>query len=214
MRAVADMPKAGGNAGKVGSQRDTRPAAQRLKEVAKELFYRQGIRATGVEELCRVAGTTKISLYRAYPSKDELIASVLREDCAEEDCWFEKAVDASVPPRERPAAYVRAAAEAIRLNGFRGCPLGMAIVEFPDPEHPARQVADAYKQKVRASLHETFAEAGAADPALAGDALLMMVEGAFASAPYLGHLTAADSLERAGLRMVEAAMAEWPANLP
>lgn len=184
-------------------KRAARPAAERLRDVAKELFYKQGIRATGVEELCRVAGTTKISLYRAYSSKDELIASVLRRDCEEETCWLDKAQNAVLSPAERPRAYVREAAQAMRENGYRGCPLGMAIVEFPDPEHPARQVADAYKLKVRSAIREMLAEAGAADPDLTGDTLLLMIEGAFAAAPYLGHMTAADSLERGALRLLD-----------
>ncbi|MCI0754114.1 TetR/AcrR family transcriptional regulator [Teichococcus vastitatis] len=195
---MSETPKAG--------KRDPRSAAERLKDVAKELFYKQGIRATGVEELCRVAGTTKISLYRAYPSKDELIASVLRDDCSADACWFDKTRDEAIPPRERPRAYLLAAAEAMRVNGYRGCPVGMAIVEFPDPEHPARRVADAYKLKVRQAIHGICAEAGAAEPEVLGDALLMMIEGAYASAPYLGHLTAADSLQRTGLKLLDAAL--------
>ena len=190
-------------------KRDTRPAAERLRDVAKELFYKQGIRATGVEELCRVAGTTKISLYRAYESKDELIASVLRQDCAEETCWLDKAQHVGLTPAERPRAYVKAAAEAMRENdGYRGCPLGMAIVEFPDPEHPARQVADTYKLKVRAAIQQMLADAGAAEPNETGDTLLLMIEGAFAAAPYLGHMAAADALERGGLRMLDAVLPE------
>lgn len=181
---------------------DRRPAAQRLRDVARDLFYRQGIRATGVEELCRVAGTTKISLYRAFPSKDELIAEVLRDDCSEDSCWFETAVEPGTPPRERPRAYLRAAVEVLRQPGFRGCPMGMAIVEFPDPQHPARQVTDAYKQKVRCDLRRICAEAGAAEPDTTGDALLLLIEGAFAAAPYLGAAEAADALERAGLRLI------------
>ena len=54
-------------------------AAQRIQIAAKDLFYRQGIRATGVEEVCRVAEATKMSLYRAYPSKDALVASATRQ---------------------------------------------------------------------------------------------------------------------------------------
>ena len=55
-------------------------AAQRIQSAAKDLFYRQGIRATGVEEVCRVAEATKMSLYRAYPSKDALVAAILADD--------------------------------------------------------------------------------------------------------------------------------------
>ncbi|WP_235924462.1 TetR/AcrR family transcriptional regulator [Roseomonas harenae] len=183
-----------------------RSAAQRLREVAKDLFYRQGIRATGVEELCRVAGTTKISLYRAFPSKDELIATILRDDCEQEDCWYERALSDEVPPRERPGAYLAAAAGELRVPGFRGCPLGLAIAEFPDPEHPVRKVADEHKRKMRDRLRQVCADAGAPDPATLSDTLMMLVEGAYAAAPYLGNDEAANSLERSGQLLIGAAL--------
>ncbi|HWX51422.1 MAG TPA: TetR/AcrR family transcriptional regulator [Roseomonas sp.] len=180
-------------------------AAQRLFAVAKELFYRQGIRATGVEELCRAAGTTKISLYRAFPSKDELIASILRDDCEKSACRLDQAFDPALPPRERPGACLAAAVAALRQPGFRGCPVGLAIAEFPDPTHPARQVADAHKLQTRENLRRLCAEAGAADAQLLSDSLLMLIEGAFSSAPYLGNEEAARSLERAGAALLATA---------
>ncbi|WP_342452423.1 TetR/AcrR family transcriptional regulator [Pararoseomonas baculiformis] len=183
-----------------------RSAAERLREVARELFYKQGIRATGVEELCRVAGTTKISLYRAFPSKDELIAEILRDDCREEECWYEQAIGTSRPPAERPAAYLAAAVAELRQPGFRGCALGLAIAEFPDPEHPARKVADAYKRKMQDDLRRVSAEAGAADPEMLGDALLILVEGAFAAAAYLGAEEAGNALERSGRALLAHAL--------
>jgi AcrR family transcriptional regulator len=182
------------------------PAAQRLRTVAKDLFYRQGIRATGVEELCRIAGTTKISLYRAYPSKDELIAAILRDECEDEACLIRRASDSAVPARERPAACIAAAVEALRTPGFRGCPVGLAIGEFPDPEHPARKVADAHKLKTREDLRQLCAEAGAADPGMLGDALLLLLEGAFSAAPYLGNEEAAQVLERCGKALLALAL--------
>jgi AcrR family transcriptional regulator len=183
------------------------PAAQRLHAVAKDLFYRQGIRATGVEELCRLAGTTKISLYRAFPSKDELIASVVRDECEENStCQLDQSFDPALPLRDRPAAVMKAAADALRVPGFRGCAVGLAIAEFPDPAHPARKVADAHKLKKREQIRQLCAEAGAPDPATLGDAMLMLVEGAFAAAAYLGNEEAASALERAGHLLLQAAL--------
>lgn len=174
------------------------PAAQRLRAVAKDLFYRQGIRATGVEELCRIAGTTKISLYRAYPSKDELIAAILRDECEEESGLIGRASDPALPPRDRPAACLAVVAKALREPGFRGCPVNIAIAEFPDREHPARKVADTHKLQTRADLRRLCVEAGATDPAGLGDAMLLLIEGAFSAAPYLGSEEAALVLERSG----------------
>ena len=184
-----------------------RSAAQRLREVARELFYKQGIRATGVEELCRVAGTTKISLYRAFPSKDELVAAILRDDCEQEAGWYEKAIGSGLPPRQRPAAFLAAAVAELRQPGFRGCSLCLAIAELPDPNHPARQVADAYKRQMRDDLRRICAEAGVADPDMLGDTLTMLTEGAFSSAAYLGAEQAAASLERAGGALLAQALA-------
>src|SRR5918993_61850 len=70
---------------------DTKRAAQRVHDAAKDLFYRQGIRATGVEEVCRAARATKMSLYRAYPSKDALVAAILCADAATYGAWFAEA---------------------------------------------------------------------------------------------------------------------------
>lgn len=187
--------------------RDPRPAAQRVRDVAKELFYRQGIRATGVEEVCRVAGTTKMSLYRAYPSKDALVEAILREDCEAAACTYAEALSEAVPPRERPLAYIRAAAEVLRQPGFRGCPMGLAIAEFPDSEHPVRKVADAEKRAARERLRRLCAEAGADEATVLGDTLLLLLEGAFTAAPYLGNREAATALEAAAVRLLAAGLA-------
>jgi AcrR family transcriptional regulator len=185
--------------------RHPRPAAQRVREAAKELFYRQGIRATGVEEVCRVAGATKMSLYRAYPSKDALVEAILREDCEEAACWYGCAVHGSLSPAERPMAFVQAAARALREPGFRGCPLGMAIVEFPEADHPIRKLADSQKLLERETLRHLCAEAGLPEPDVLGDALMLLIEGAFTAAPYLGNEEAARVLEASAQALFAAA---------
>jgi AcrR family transcriptional regulator len=189
--------------------RDPRPAAQRVRDAAKELFYRQGIRATGVDEVCRVAGATKMSLYRAYPSKDALVAAILKEDCAEYERWYRPVAEA--PPAERPRAFVAAAVGLLREPGFRGCPMGLAIAEFPDPDHPARKVADAHKRAQRADLQRMCAAAGARSPEVLGDALMLVLEGAFSIAPSLGNGEAALALERAAEALFVAAGLHAPA---
>jgi AcrR family transcriptional regulator len=194
----------------VAAPRDPRPAAQRVRDAAKELFYRQGIRATGVEEVCRFAGTTKMSLYRAFPSKDALVEAILREECNESACWYDKALDETVPPQDRPLAFIRAAADYLRQPGFRGCPMGLAVVEFPDPEHPARKVADAQKLATRQRMRQLCVEAEATEPDALGDALLLVMEGAFAAAPYLGAEAAAAALENAGRKLLALSLPAKP----
>ena len=124
---------------------DRPKAAERIQTAAKDLFYRQGIRATGVEEVCRAAEATKMSLYRAYPSKDALVAAILCEDAAAYDAWFAEAT-ASAPT---PAAKLRAAVEAFAAKleepEYRGCPLLLAQAEFRDPEHPTHRLVAEHK---------------------------------------------------------------------
>ncbi|MDT8331380.1 TetR/AcrR family transcriptional regulator [Roseomonas gilardii] len=191
---------AAGNAGPP----DKRPVAQRVREAARELFYRQGIHATGVDEICRVAGTTKMGLYRAYPSKDALIETILQERCEAQEKLACATGDDSLSPRERLLAFVNMAAATVLTPGFRGCPLGLAIAEFPDPGHPARQVADHHKQAMRETLRRLCAEAGA--PATLGDSLQLLIEGAFAVAPALGNEAASRSLESSAHALIGASL--------
>ncbi|GAV33968.1 HTH-type transcriptional regulator MtrR [Roseomonas sp. TAS13] len=190
-------------AGKAGPS-DKPPVAQRVRDAARELFYRQGIHATGVDEICRAAGTTKMGLYRAYPSKDALIETILQERCDAQEKLACITGDRSLSPRERLLACVNMAAATVLTPGFRGCPLGLAIAEFPDPHHPARQVADHHKQVMRETLRCLCAEAGA--PATLGDSLQLLIEGAFAVAPALGNEAASRALESSAHTLIEASL--------
>src|SRR5260370_5104861 len=81
------------------------PPRERILAVAAELFYRHGIRAVGVEAITEAAGTNKMTLYRHFPSKDELVTEYLRQAASETDrCWH--AYEPS-HPRE-PLAQIRA----------------------------------------------------------------------------------------------------------
>jgi AcrR family transcriptional regulator len=161
-------------------------AAQRIQSAAKDLFYRQGIRATGVEEVCRVAEATKMSLYRAYPSKDALVAAILAEDAAAYDAWFAGVTGAVSTPAAKLRAVVAAIAAKLREPDYRGCPLLLAQAEFPDPQHPTHQAVAAHKSCMRAGLEELAREAGATRPELVGDTLAMLIDGAWSALPYLG----------------------------
>src|SRR5919197_2054319 len=61
---------------------------ERILAAASDLFYRHGIRAVGVEAMAEAAGTNKMTLYRHFPSKDELVAEYLRQTAKKADhCW-------------------------------------------------------------------------------------------------------------------------------
>ncbi|WP_207538182.1 TetR/AcrR family transcriptional regulator [Sabulicella rubraurantiaca] len=165
---------------------DRPKAAQRIQSAAKDLFHRQGIRATGVEEVCRVAEATKMSLYRSYPSKDALVAAILEEDAAAYEVWFAEATAGVSDPAGKLHALTEAVARKLGAPEYRGCPLLLAQSEFPDPEHPTHQLVAAHKRRMRDGFARLAEEAGARDPALLGDALALLIDGAWSSLPYLG----------------------------
>ena len=155
-------------------------AADRIRASASELFYREGIRAVGVDEVVDRAGVTKPSLYRSFASKDDLAAAYLRDYDAYFWDNFEKPGGKSyADAREHVLAYIRElSAKAVR-RGYRGCGLSNAAVEYPSRDNPARQVAEANKKAYRKRLRELAAAMGARQPAVLGDALLLLIEGVY-----------------------------------
>lgn len=182
-------------------------AADRIRASARELFYAQGIRAVGVEEIVANAGVTKPSLYRAYESKDELAAAYLRQYGADFVATFDSVV---APHLGNPRAQFRAWFERLERRAaeprFRGCGITNAAVEYPEPDHPARIAACANKQGVRARFREMTREMGARDPEALADALFLLMEGVYATSqlfekpgPAKGVSAAADALIAAHL---------------
>ena len=155
-------------------------AADRIRASARELFYREGIRAVGVDEIVSRAGVTKPSLYRAFPSKDDLAAAYLTDYDREFWPHFEKpGGKVYTDPREQVLAYIRELARRAARDGYRGCGLSNAAVEYPGHDHPARLVAEAHKKALRQRLRELAAAMGARDPRLLGDGLMLIVEGVY-----------------------------------
>ena len=161
------------------TEREAAPR-ERLLAVAGDLFYRQGIRSVGVDEIVAAANVAKMSLYRSFASKDDLAAAYMRD--YELDFWekFEKPGGKSYSDaREHVLAYIRwLSARAVR-KGYRGCGLSNATVEYPSRDNPARQVAEAHKKVFRKRLRELAAAMGARHPAVLGDALLLLIEGIY-----------------------------------
>ena len=156
-------------------------AADKIRRSARELFYREGIRAVGVDEIVTKAGVTKPSLYRSFPSKDELAAAYLRDYDAEFWQRFEARLEKAGQdnPREGLLSYLRDLGERAGGPNYRGCGLSNTAVEYPDDSHPARKVSEGHKQKLRLRLAELAADMGADDPNQLGDGLMLLIEGAF-----------------------------------
>ncbi|HEY1631382.1 MAG TPA: helix-turn-helix domain-containing protein [Rhizomicrobium sp.] len=182
----------------------TRPkAAERIRESARDLFYRQGIRAVGVDEIVNHAGVTKPSLYRSFPSKDELAADYLRHIGEEGLARFD-AVVAAENPRAAFHAWLKDLQRKATRTDYRGCGATNAAVEYPERKHPARKVATDIKRDFRANLTALAAALGAHKPERLGDALLLLLEGVYASGQLFGPAGPARVLIEAADSLIEA----------
>lgn len=162
-------------------------AADRIRKTAREMFYRDGIRAVGVDAIVNQAGVTKPSLYRSFSSKDELAAAYLRDYDAEFWARFDGACAAHPgDPRAQLLEYLSGLSQRAVQNGYRGCGLTNAAVEYPEAGHPARAVAVEHKLELRRRLNDMAAGMGAAEPQALADGLLLLIEGAFVSSQLFG----------------------------
>lgn len=162
-------------------------AAERIRETARDLFYRQGIRAVGVDEIVERAGVTKPSLYRSFASKDELAAACLRDRSDDYLRRFAAALDEHPDdPRAGFRAWIADLRRKATRAEYRGCALTNAAVEYPEVGHPARLVAAASKRAFRSRLRELAARLGANSPDVLADSLLLLIEGAYATGQLFG----------------------------
>ena len=180
-------------------------AAQRVLATAGELFYRQGARAVGVDEIVARAGTTKPSLYRAFGSKDQLIAAYLEDQAARLWSDLEAAFEANAGD---PRAQILSCFEALAGQGGRrsnrGCALSNALVEFPEPKHPARKVAVGHKEAIRKRLRDLARSMEARKPKRLADGLLLLMEGAFIARQIFGEDGPAAAAGGAAEALIEA----------
>lgn len=158
----------------------------RVLRVAGELFYEHGFHAVGIDLIIERAGVAKATLYRHFPTKDDLIAAYLDDANQHFWSWLDSVIDPVSPPVERLAQLFDAVASLATSPVCLGCTFQVTAAEFPDPSHPGHTVALAHKQAVRERLHELAAAADAKRPDDLADGLLLLMDGAFAAARMYG----------------------------
>ena len=165
----------------------------RILSAASELFYSQGIRATSADRIIEQVGITKVTFYRHFRTKGQLVVAYLEQQAAAERGWMQ-----SVHLDEDPIATLRSLAigigDASCRPGFRGCAFINAAAEFSDPEDPVRMTVDAHRQWTFDYFAEVASEAGSQEAAAVARQLMLLRDGAMVNG-YLGEPSAvADSL--------------------
>jgi AcrR family transcriptional regulator len=161
-------------------------ARERVLEVAEQLFYREGVRAVGIDAIIARSGVAKMSLYRNFASKDALIVAYLEaRDRRFFDRW-DRAVGADdVDPCVRVNGLIAATIERVRQPGYRGCPFLNTSAEFPDPTHPARAVINCHNQEVRERLLRICGGLNIPKTETLVTQLIVLMDGIYASAAVL-----------------------------
>ncbi len=154
------------------------PPRERILSAARTLFYRDGLHAVGVEAIAAAANTNKMTLYRHFGSKDQLIAAYIQHLADEGDAlWL--AIEATHPddPQARLQLWLETVDQRLKESGARGCAIANAAVELP-PTHPARHIIEDYKLRKRDRLMRLLNDARYADPGQLADEIFLMFEGA------------------------------------
>jgi len=141
-------------------------ARERILETAYELFSRHGVRAVGVDRIVASSGVAKMSLYRHFRSKDELVLAFLQR---REQRWTMDWLHAEVSSRgetgaERMLAIFDVFDEWFRRPDFEGCSFINVLLEFDDVDNPIRHATTAHLATIRGLVTEFAADAGVADP--------------------------------------------------
>jgi AcrR family transcriptional regulator len=155
------------------------PVRERILVAAGDLFHKQGIRGVGCAAIAEAAQTNKMTLYRYFDSKDELIAEWVRGMIAhKEEEWKDLTAKHVGDPAGLLQDWSRRTASKLREMEERGSAMGNALAELPDPEHPARRVIQDYKTRTHKRVVRLCKAAGFQNPVLAANLFSMLLEGA------------------------------------
>ncbi len=162
----------------------TAPAPARVRdrifESACDLFYRNGIHKVCVETIASEAGSNKMSFYRNFSSKEELVAEYLNDQVKDYWAWWETAISPYAgDARRQLQALFDAYTERHMSGSVCGCALGNAALELRDACHPGYAIARGFKAEMRRRLRALARAAGATKPNQLGDGLHLIMEGGY-----------------------------------
>jgi AcrR family transcriptional regulator len=155
------------------------PPRERILQAARDLFYREGIRAVGVDAIAAAAGTNKMTLYRHFASKDALVEEYLHQLAAEgERVWDEASAAHPGDAEAQLRALLRRVSQFADVSSGRGCALANAAIELAERGHPARRIIESHKRRSRERLAALCHDAGYEKPERLADEIFLLVEGA------------------------------------
>ena len=176
-----------------------------LLETATELFYRNGCHTIGIDRVLAEAGVAKMTLYKHFKSKENLVlaaAERFNEKLREE---FEEAVERdNLPARERLLTIFHFMEHWGRREDFCGCPSINLAVQYPDREHPIHRAAAEHKRARIDYVTRLAREAGARDPEQLGEQLVLLIEGTTVTLQVTGDTSLITRARQAAGKLIDA----------
>jgi AcrR family transcriptional regulator len=157
-------------------------AKDRIFEAAKKLFYKSGIRGVSVDAIAAEANTTKVTLYRVFSSKEELVVKVLEEQARRWQAWWDEIVmQHPGEPRSQIEGLIDAFCDEITGDSAdRGCAMANTAVEIDD-DHPGKQIIRDHKLEMADRMRALCREMGATDAEQLGNSLILLLSGAISA---------------------------------
>jgi len=184
------------------------PARERLMKAAAELFYSQGIAATGIDSITQRAGVARKSLYNNFASKNDLVFAYIQERHQEWLDLYELQASKAESPRGLVLAVFDAYidhANAAYIHGFRGCGLLNVAAELPAGA-PGRLAVRGHKEQVESILNTKLAMIFPSDRAAElAEQLAFVLEGAVARAGLEGSASRLVQARKIAASLVDAA---------
>lgn len=170
-------------------------AQEKILQAADELFYQEGIHAVSVDAIVERAGINKMSVYRQFSSKTDLVIAYLKKkQAAFWQEWEESMARHPDRPREQLVQFFADLADRASSQEFRGCCFLNVAVEFPDPAHPVRELVCAHQKRIFDAFLERTVALGADNPRELAYTLILLMKGTHADSQTYGTDNAAIQL--------------------
>lgn len=179
---------------------------EKLFQTAARLFYQHGYRSIGVDTIAAESGIGKMTLYRHYPSKDNLIVAFLQDSDLVFWDQFEQITRDAPTAKEKLLAFFEALQSYVLSPDCYGCPFINVAAEYPETGYAGHQVALEHKQGVLSRFRQLAEEAGVQNSAALANALFLLMDGAYVAARMFGPSihSPAISLAETARRVIEA----------
>jgi AcrR family transcriptional regulator len=159
-------------------QQAARTARERILATADRLFYGNGIQAIGVQRLIDESQVTRVTFYRHFPSKDDLVLAYLDDRKMRARAAVQAIIDAHPgDPGGALHAWAVALTEDGMIDEYRGCTFVNAAAEYEPPNHPVRAIAIDQRRWVNRTTESLLRQAGHPDPAAAARLLMALRTG-------------------------------------